>query len=76
MKYSKVIYNILNIKLLVFYDIYRKVYLLQEQYYNIYLFILLGQALEFYYNNFSSYRYNFNTIVRMTRTYFETAENC
>ena len=60
----------------MFYDIYKKVYLLQKQNHKAYLFMLLGQALEFYYNNLLGYRYDFDIIVRITRTYFEIVENC
>ena len=50
MKYLGDLYNVLNTKLLAFYNTYRKVYLLKEQYYNVYSIMLLGHTLDFYYN--------------------------
>ena len=55
MKYSRNWYDILSTKLLAFYDICRKVNLLQEHYHDAYLIMLLEQALEFYYYYLSNY---------------------
>ena len=37
--------------------------------------MLKGRASNFYYNKITSKSYNFKTIIRITKTYFETEEN-
>ncbi|KIM93290.1 hypothetical protein OIDMADRAFT_71369, partial [Oidiodendron maius Zn] len=75
MKFSGNLYDVLNTKLLAFYDICRKVDLPKEQYHEAYSIMLSGRALDFYYNRLSNREYDFDTMVRMTRTHFETEEN-
>jgi hypothetical protein len=68
-------YDILNIKLRVFYNYYAKVGLLNIQYHNAFLIMLKGRAATFYYNNLSSKDYNFKNIIIKTKIYFETEKN-
>jgi ethanolamine utilization protein EutP (predicted NTPase) len=63
MKFSGNLYDVLNTKLLAFYDICRKVDLPKEQYHKAYSIMLSGQALDFYYNCLSNRGYDFDTMV-------------
>jgi hypothetical protein len=68
-------YDILNIKLRVFYNCCAKVGLLDIQYYNVFLVMLKGRAVIFYYDNLSGKGYNFKNIILKIKIYFETKEN-
>jgi hypothetical protein len=74
-KYRGEEYNILNIKLQIFYNYCLKIRLLKAQYYYVYLAMLKGRASFFYYNKIVGRIYDFQTIVAMTKTYFKTEEN-
>jgi hypothetical protein len=74
-KYTRELYNILDIKLRVFYDYYKKVGLQQDQYYKTFSAMLKDRASDFYYNSIMGKTTDFDTIVAMTRTHFETEEN-
>jgi hypothetical protein len=74
-KYTKELYNILDIKLRVFYDCYKKVRLQKDQYYNAFLAMLKDRASDFYYNSIIKKTTDFNIIVAITRTHFKTKEN-
>jgi hypothetical protein len=74
-KFTEKIYDILNTKLRVFYDYCAKVGLLDIQYYNVFLVILKGRVVIFYYNNLSSKGYDFKNIILKTKIYFEIKEN-
>jgi hypothetical protein len=74
-KYKGEEYNILNIKLQIFYDYCLKIGLLEAQYHYAYSAMLKGRASFFYYDKIVSRMYDFQTIVAMTRTHFETEEN-
>jgi hypothetical protein len=69
------LYDVLNTKLLAFYDICRKVNLLKDQWHDAYSIMLTGRALDFYYDRLSNRGYDFDTIVSITRVHFETEEN-
>ena len=58
-KYSREEYDILDVKLQVFYDYYFKIRLLDTQYYSTFLIMLKGQVSNFYYNKLSSRSYDF-----------------
>ena len=58
-KYRGEEYDILDIKLQVFYDCYSKIRLPEVQYYNIFLIILKEQVSNFYYNKLSGKLYDF-----------------
>ena len=62
-KYGGEVYNILNIKLQVFYNCCIIVKVLEEQYYIAFLIMLKDQVSNFYYNKITGRLYNFITIV-------------
>jgi hypothetical protein len=68
-------YDILNIKLRVFYNYCAKVGLPDIQYYNAFLVIFKGRAAIFYYNNLSNKDYGFKNIISKTKIHFETEKN-
>jgi hypothetical protein len=74
-KFTGEIYDILNIKLRVFYDCCVKVGLPNIQYYNAFSVMLKGRAATFYYDNLSSKGYGFKNIILKIKIYFETEEN-
>jgi hypothetical protein len=74
-KYKREEYNILDIKLQIFYNYCLKIRLLKEQYHYVYSAMLKGRASFFYYNKIIGRIYDFQTMIAITRTYFETEEN-
>jgi hypothetical protein len=74
-KYTRELYNILNIKLRVFYDCCKKVRLQKDQYYDAFSAMLKDRASDFYYDSIMGKTTDFDTMVAMTRTHFETEEN-
>jgi hypothetical protein len=68
-------YDILNIKLRVFYDCYIKVGLLDIQYYNAFSVMLKGRVATFYYNNLFNKDYSFKNMILKTKIHFEIEEN-
>ena len=73
-KYRGEEYNILDIKLQVFYNYCTKVRLLDNQFHLVFSIILKSQASTFYYNKISRRSYDFTIIIEITKTYFETEE--
>ena len=59
-KFGGELYNILNLKLRIFYDCCQKVKLEPNQYYNTYSVILKGRTSTFYYNCLVGKGYKFN----------------
>jgi hypothetical protein len=74
-KYRGEEYNILNIKLQIFYDYCSKIGLPKAQHHYAYSAILKGRASFFYYNKIVGRMYDFQTMVTITKTHFETEEN-
>jgi hypothetical protein len=74
-KFTGEMYDILNIKLRVFYNYYVKVGLLNIQYYNVFSIMLKGRVVIFYYDNLSSKGYNFKNIILKTKIHFEIEKN-
>jgi hypothetical protein len=68
-------YDILNIKLRVFYNYCAKIRLLNTQYYNAFSIMLKGRVVIFYYDNLSNKDYNFKNMIIKTKIYFEIEEN-
>jgi hypothetical protein len=58
-KYGGEEYDILDIKLQIFYDYCLKIGLLEAQYYNAYLAMLKGRASYFYYDKIIGRMYDF-----------------
>jgi hypothetical protein len=74
-KYRREEYNILDIKLQIFYDCCSKIGLLEAQHYYAYSAMLKGRASFFYYNKIVGRIYDFQTMVTITKTHFKTEEN-
>ena len=74
-KYSGEMYDILDIKLQVFYDYCAKVGLPEEQYSKAFSIMLKDRASTFYYDKITGRTYDFSTMVAMVKTHFETEEN-
>jgi hypothetical protein len=74
-KYSGELYDILDIKLQVFYDYYNKVRVPEDQYHNAFLVMLKDRASSFYYSKITGRPYDFITMVAMVKMHFETEEN-
>ena len=73
-KYRGEEYDILDVKLQVFYDCCTKVGLAESQFYLAYSIMLKGRASAFYFNKISRRLYDFARMVEMTKTHFETKE--
>jgi hypothetical protein len=74
-KFTGEIYDILNIKLRIFYNYCAKIELPNIQYYNAFLIMLKGRVAIFYYNNLSNKGYGFENIIIKIKIYFEIEEN-
>jgi hypothetical protein len=74
-KYTGELYDILDIKLRVFYDCCKKVGLQEDQYYDAFSAMLKGSASDFYYDSIMGKTTDIHTIIAMTKAYFETKEN-
>jgi hypothetical protein len=74
-KYKGEEYNILDIKLQIFYDYCLKIGLSEAQYYYVYSAMLKRRASFFYYDKIVGRIYDFQTIIAITRTHFETEKN-
>jgi hypothetical protein len=74
-KYEEEEYDILNIKLQIFYNCYLKIRLSKAQHYYIYLAMLKERISFFYYNKIVGRMYDFQTIIAIIKTYFKTEEN-
>ncbi|RKF95973.1 integrase and RNaseH domain-containing protein, partial [Golovinomyces cichoracearum] len=74
-KFGGELYDILSTKLLIFYDFCGKVGLKEEQYHNTLSSMLKDRANQFYYDQIANKGYNFNTMVDLTRSHFETEAN-
>jgi hypothetical protein len=74
-KYRGEEYDILDVKLQVFYNYCSKIRLPKTQYHHAYSIILKGRTSIFYYNKITSRLYDFQTMINMTKTYFKTEEN-
>ncbi len=58
-KYGGEEYDVLDVKLQVFYDCCSKIGLLEEQYYNVYSVMLKGRVSDFYYDKIVGRVYDF-----------------
>jgi hypothetical protein len=74
-KFTGEMYDILNIKLWVFYNCCVKVGLPDIQYHNAFSIMLKGRAVTFYYNNLFGKSYDFKDIIIKTKIHFEIEEN-
>jgi hypothetical protein len=74
-KYTGELYDILDIKLQVFYDCCKKVGLQEDQYYNVFSAMLKGSASDFYYDSIIGKTTDIHTMIAMTKAHFKTEEN-
>jgi hypothetical protein len=74
-KYGEEKYDILDIKLQIFYDCCLKIGLLKAQHHYTYSAMLKGRASFFYYNKIVGKMYDFQTMVIITKTHFKTEKN-
>ena len=75
MKFTGEIYNILDVKLQIFYNCCRKVGILKDQLHEAFAVMLRGRAYLFYYDKITNWNYSFKTIVSLMKTHFKTEEN-
>lgn len=69
------LYDILSIKLLIFYDFYGNFGLKEEQYHSVFSSLLRDCANQFYYDHMVNKGYEFRKMVKLTSSYFETEAN-
>ena len=74
-KYGGGEYDILDVKLQVFFDYYKKIGLEERQFYLVFSIILKDKASDFYYDKITGRSYDFRTMVDLMRSHFETEEN-
>jgi hypothetical protein len=75
-KYTGELYNILDIKLRVFYNCCKKVGLQEDQYHNVFSAMLKDRASDFYYESIIGKTTDFHTMIAMTKAHFKTDKNC
>jgi hypothetical protein len=74
-KFGEELYNTLGTKLQVFQDCCNKVGIMRHQYHHAFSVMLKGRAATFYYDYIAGKRHDFDTMLQLTRTHFETDEN-
>ena len=74
-KFEGEAYNILLVKLKIFYGYYAIASIQSYQYYHALPIMLKDRAVTFYFVSIQDYSYNFENIILLLRTYFETDEN-
>jgi hypothetical protein len=74
-KYGGELYDIIDIKLQVFYDCCNKVGLPEEQFQKAFSVMLKDYARSFYYSRITGRPYDFIIMVAMVKEHFETEEN-
>jgi hypothetical protein len=68
-------YDILDIKLRIFYNYCTKIELPNTQYHNAFSVMLKGRATTFYYNNLFNKNYSFKNMISKIKIYFEIKKN-
>ena len=74
-KYGGGEYDILDVKLQVFFDYCGKIGLEERQFHLVFSTMLKDKASDFYYDKITGRSYDFRTMVDLMRSYFETEEN-
>ena len=74
-KYGGELYDIIDVKLQVFYDCCNKVGLPEDQFQKAFSVMLKDRARSFYYSRITGRPYDFSTMVVMVKEHFETEEN-
>jgi hypothetical protein len=73
-KYSGDDYDLLESKILIFYDYCEKVGIRPEDYGSAYSLMLKGRAKDFFFQSITNKSFSFETMYRMTKETFETRE--
>ena len=74
-KYGGGEYDILDVKLQIFFDYCGKIGLEERQFHLAFFTMLKDKASDFYYDKIAERSYDFRTMVDLMRSYFETEEN-
>ena len=74
-KYRGREYDILDVKLQIFFDYYGKIGLEERQFHLIFSTMLKDKASDFYYDKIAGRSYDFRTMIDLIRTYFKTEES-
>ena len=74
-KYGGEEYDILDIKLQVFFDYCNKIGIQESQFHSAFSAMLKGKAADFYYTMIVGRSYDFRKMIELTKAYFETKEN-
>jgi hypothetical protein len=74
-KYGGELYDIIDVKLQVFYDCYNKVGLPEDQFQKAFSVMLKDCARSFYYSRITRRPYDFITMIAMVKENFKTEEN-
>jgi hypothetical protein len=74
-KFGGELFDILAIKLLIFYDLCGKAGLSKNQYHNAYSLMLKGRASTFYYESLANRNLTFEQMIQRTKGAFETQAN-
>jgi hypothetical protein len=74
-KYGGELYDILNVKLQIFYNYCNKIGLPEDQYQNAFSLMLKDYASDFYYSRITGRPYDFIIMVSMVKRHFKTKEN-
>jgi hypothetical protein len=74
-KYGGGEYDILDVKLQIFFDYYKKIGLEERQFHLVFSTMLKDKASDFYYDKITGRSYDFRMMIDLIRTHFETEES-
>jgi hypothetical protein len=74
-KYGRELYDIIDVKLQIFYECYNTIRLPEDQFYKAFPVMLKGYARSFYHSRITGRQYDFITMVAIVKGHFETKEN-
>jgi hypothetical protein len=74
-KYGGELYDIIDVKLQIFYKCCNTIRLPEDQFYKAFLVMLKGYARSFYHSRITRRQYDFITMVAMVKGHFKTKEN-
>jgi hypothetical protein len=74
-KYGRELYDIINVKLQIFYEYCNTIGLPEDQFYKAFPVMLKGHARSFYHSRITGRQYDFITMVAMVKGHFKTKEN-
>ena len=74
-KYGGREYDILDVKLQIFFDYCGKISLEERQFHLVFSTMLKDKASDFYYDKITGRSYDFRTMINLIRIYFKTEES-